>query len=113
MSRFERLQVLDELFLHLEGPNTHMHVGGVAIFEGPPPDSEAVLDMVRARLHLVPRFRHKLVPVPWALGRPVWVDDQHFNLEYHVRHTALPHPGDATKLKRLVGRIMSQQLDRS
>jgi diacylglycerol O-acyltransferase / wax synthase len=113
MSRLERLQVLDELFLHLEGPNTHMHVGGLAVFEGPPPDSEEVLDMVKSRLHMVPRFRQKLATVPWGLGRPAWVDDTHFNLEYHVRHTALPHPGDTKKLKRLVARIMSQQLDRS
>jgi diacylglycerol O-acyltransferase len=113
MSRLERLQVLDELFLHLEGPNTHMHVGGVASFEGPPPDPEDVLGMVRARLHMVPRFRQKLALVPWGLGRPVWVDDAHFNLEYHVRHTALPRPGDDAQLKRLVARIMSQQLDRS
>lgn len=113
MSRYERLTVLDELFLHLEGPNAHMHVGGAAIFEGPPPDYEEVLDMVRHRLHLVPRFRQKLATVPFGLGRPVWVDDTHFNLEYHVRHTALPAPGDDPKFKRLVARIMSQQLDRS
>jgi diacylglycerol O-acyltransferase / wax synthase len=105
--------VLDELFLHLEGPNTHMHVGGVAIFEGPPPDYEEVLDMVRRRLGMVPHFRRKLAFVPFGLGRPVWVDDSHFNLEYHVRQTALPQPGDAQRLKRLTARIMSQQLDRS
>ncbi|MDQ4026892.1 MAG: wax ester/triacylglycerol synthase family O-acyltransferase [Actinomycetota bacterium] len=113
MSRLERLSVLDELFLHLEGPNTHMHVGGVGLFEGPPPDPDDVLSMVRARLHMVPRFRQKLALVPWGVGRPVWVDDGHFNLEYHVRHAALPQPGDDAQLKRLVARIMSQQLDRS
>lgn len=113
MAPFERLQVLDELFLHLEGPNTHMHVGGVAIFEGPTPDYQEFLDMVRGRLQSVPRFRQKLANVPFGLGRPVWVDDTHFNLEYHVRNTALPAPGDEEKLKRLVARIMSQQLDRS
>ena len=113
MARSERLSVLDELFLHLEGPNAHMHVGGVAIFEGPPPDYDEVLDMIRRRLQLVPRFRQKLATVPLGLARPVWADDTHFNLEYHVRHTALPAPGDDTKLKRLTARIMSQQLDRS
>ena len=60
------------------------------------------------RLHLVPRFRQKLAFVPFGQGRPVWVDDPHFNLEYHVRHTALPEPGDEEQLKRLAGRIMSQ-----
>jgi diacylglycerol O-acyltransferase / wax synthase len=113
MSRFERLQVLDELFLHLEGPNTHMHVGGVAIFEGSPPDPRDLLDTIGSRLHLVPRFRQRLAMVPYGLGRPVWVDDSHFNLGYHVRHTALPPPGDEDRLKRLVARIMSQQLDRT
>ncbi len=113
MSRFERLSVLDELFLHLEGPNTHMHVGGLAVFEGPAPEYQDVLDMVERRLQNVPRFRQKLANVPFGLGRPVWVDDTHFNLEYHVRNTALPQPGGDDRLKRLAARIMSQQLDRS
>ena len=113
MPAYDRLSVLDEIFLHLEGPDTHMHVGGVAVFEGPPPDYEDVLDMVRTRLKLVPRFRQKLAFVPFGLGRPAWVDDPHFNLEYHVRHTALPAPGDQDKLNRLAARIMSQQLDRT
>lgn len=101
------------MFLHLEGPDTHMHVGGIAIFEGPAPDYDEVLDMVRARLQLVPRFRQKLALVPFGMGRPAWVDDPHFNLEYHVRHTALPASGDRDKLNRLAARIMSQQLDRT
>jgi WS/DGAT/MGAT family acyltransferase len=113
MATIERLSVLDELFLHLEGPDSHMHVGGVAVFEGPPPDYEDIKDMVQRRLQQVPRFRQKLVTVPLGLGRPGWVDDTHFNLEYHVRHTALPAPGDDRKLKRLTARVMSQQLDRS
>jgi WS/DGAT/MGAT family acyltransferase len=113
MSRYKRLSVLDELFLHLEGPNTHMHVGGVCVFEGPPPDYQEFLESARTRLQLVPRFRQKLAMVPFGLGRPIWVDDTHFNIEYHLRHTALPAPGDDEALKRLAGRIMSQQLDRS
>lgn len=113
MSSFERLSVLDEMFLHLEGPNTHMHVAGVAVFDGDPPDYEVVLDMIRGRLQMVPRFRQKLATVPLGLGRPVWVDDPHFNLEYHVRHTALPPPGTPEKLNRLTARVMSQQLDRT
>jgi diacylglycerol O-acyltransferase / wax synthase len=113
MARWDRLEVLDEFFLHLEGPNTPMHVGGVTVFEGPPPDYDEVLDMIATRLQMVPRFRRKLATIPFGVGRPVWVDDTHFNIEYHVRHTALPPPGDEAQLKRLVGRIMSQQLDRS
>ena len=113
MSRYKRLSVLDELFLHLEGPNTHMHVGGAIVFEGPAPDYQDFLDSAEKRLQLVPRFRQKLLTVPFGIGRPVWVDDTHFNIEYHVRHTALPAPGDDEKLKRLTARIMSQQLDRA
>lgn len=113
MARYERLTVLDELFLHLEGPDSHMHVGGIAVFEGPPPEYEEIKDMIQRRLQMVPRFRQKLMTVPFGLGRPVWVDDTHFNLEYHVRHTALPAPGNHMKLKSLAARIMSQQLDRS
>src|SRR5918992_2700886 len=113
MSRFERLKVLDELFLHLEGPDTHMHVGAVAILQGPPPAYEELLEMLASRLHLVPRFRQKLALIPFGAGRPVWVDDAHFTIEYHVRHSALPPPGNDEELRRLVARIMSQQLDRS
>jgi WS/DGAT/MGAT family acyltransferase len=113
MAKYERLTVLDELFLHLEGPDAHMHVGGIAVFDGPPPEYEEIKDMIQQRLQMVPRFRQKLMTVPFGLGRPVWVDDTHFNLEYHVRHTALPAPGNHQKLKRLAARIMSQQLDRS
>ncbi|MDQ3940275.1 MAG: wax ester/triacylglycerol synthase family O-acyltransferase, partial [Actinomycetota bacterium] len=113
MARYKRLSVLDEMFLHLEGPNTHMHVGAAITFEGPPPDFEEFLESARTRLQKVPRFRQKLATVPLGLGRPVWVDDTHFNLEYHIRHTALPAPGNDTKFKALVSRIMSQQLDRT
>ena len=113
MARYERLSVLDELFLHLEGPNTHMHVGAAVVCEGPPPDYGELLEAFEERLHMVPRFRQKLAFVPFGLGRPAWVDDTHFNLEYHVRSTALPAPGDIGKLKRLTARIMSQQLDRT
>jgi diacylglycerol O-acyltransferase / wax synthase len=113
MARSERLSVLDELFLHLEGPDTHMHVGGVALFRGPAPEWRETLTTIEGRLHLVPRFRQKLATIPYGLGRPVWVDDPHFNLGYHLRHTALPSPGGEAELKRLCARIMSQQLDRS
>jgi WS/DGAT/MGAT family acyltransferase len=113
MAKYERLSVLDELFLHLEGPNTHMHVGAAVVFEGPAPDYGDLLDAFETRLQMVPRFRQKLAFVPFGVGRPAWVDDTHFNLEYHVRLTALPAPGDMSKLKRLTARIMSQQLDRT
>jgi diacylglycerol O-acyltransferase len=113
MAKYKRLTVLDEMFLHLENNSSHMHVGAAIIFEGPPPDFQEFLDSARIRLQKVPRFRQKLRTVPFGVGRPVWVDDTHFNLEYHIRHTALPAPGNDEKLKALTARIMSQRLDRS
>lgn len=106
---------MDASFLHQEGPSSHMHVGGLTLLEGPPPPLEEFLEQIRKRLHLVPRYRHKLAHTHTALdsGRPVWVDDPSFNLEYHVRHTALPAPGDWEQLCNLTARIFSQQLDRS
>ncbi|WP_205697500.1 wax ester/triacylglycerol synthase family O-acyltransferase [Conexibacter sp. SYSU D00693] len=109
----DRLTALDASFLHQEGPSSHMHIGGVTIFEGPPPDFAELLDHVRGRLHLVPRYRQRLADQPLESGRPVWVDDASFDLEYHVRQTALPSPGDEQQLMALTARVMSQQLDRS
>jgi WS/DGAT/MGAT family acyltransferase len=107
----ERLSAIDASFLANESPTSHMHVGAVTIIEGPPPPFEEFLDGLRARLHLVPRYRQKLAQHPG--GRPLWVDDHDFNLEYHVRQTALPRPGSEAQLMRLTARIMSQQLDRT
>jgi WS/DGAT/MGAT family acyltransferase len=111
----DRLTAVDAGFLHQEGPTSHMHVGGLTIFEGPPPSIEEFVDVIRGRLHLVPRYRHKLADTgtPLDSGRPMWIDDPSFNIEYHVRHTALPAPGGREQLLRLVARIFSQQLDRS
>jgi WS/DGAT/MGAT family acyltransferase len=109
----DRLTPIDASFLHQEGPNSHMHVGGVVILDGPVPSVEEFLEQIRQRLHLVPRYRQKLAHTALDSGRPVWVDDPSFNLEYHVRDTALPAPGDWDQLERLIARIFSQQLDRS
>jgi diacylglycerol O-acyltransferase / wax synthase len=109
----DRLTSVDASFLHQEGRASHMHIGGVLLFEGPAPAFEEFLDHVRSRLHLVPRYRQKLATPPLETGRPLWVDDPSFNLEYHVRHTALPPPGTEQQLFLLAARIASQQLDRS
>ena len=109
----DRLTAVDASFLHQEGPTSHMHVGGLTILEGPPPEMEDFLEQIRRRLHLVPRYRHKLAHTALDSGRPVWVDDPTFNLEYHVRHTALPSPGSWEQLQDLTARIFSQALDRS
>jgi len=110
---YDRLSPQDASFLHIEDAVTHMHIGSVSIMEGPPPACEAVRDMVAGKLPLVRRYRQVVRSVPFDLGRPVWADDPHFNLEYHVRHTALPQPGSEEELRNLVGRIMAQKLDRA
>jgi WS/DGAT/MGAT family acyltransferase len=109
----DRLTAVDASFLHQEGRNSHMHVGGLTLLEGPPPAMEEFLEQIRKRLHLVPRYRHKLAYTALDSGRPVWVDDPGFNLEFHVRHTALPAPGSWEQLRNLTARIFSQGLDRS
>lgn len=90
-----------------------MHVASTIVFEGPPPSQEEFRDHIASRLHLVPRFRQKLRFVPFGQGRPVWVDDPHLNLDYHVRQAALPAPGSEEQLRNLAARIFSQQLDRT
>jgi diacylglycerol O-acyltransferase len=109
----DRLTAIDASFLTNESSRSHMHVGGILIFEGPPPRYVDLVEHVRSRLPLVPRFRQKLVVPPLEAGRPLWADDVNFNLTYHLRHTALPDPGGEEQLKKLAGRIFSQQLDRS
>jgi WS/DGAT/MGAT family acyltransferase len=118
-THYDRLTALDASFLDLETSSVHMHVGSVGIFDpGPLKDESGGLDFDRvlalteAGLLRAPRFRQKLATTPLS-GHPVWVDDEHFNLLYHVRHVALPHPGDPRQLKRLCGRIMSEKLDRT
>ena len=109
----DRLTGVDASFLSNESTTSHMHVGAILIFEGPPPRYVDLVEHVRGRLNLVPRFRQKLVVPPLEAGRPLWADDVNFNLSYHIRHTALPEPGGEAQLKRLAGRVFSQQLDRS
>jgi diacylglycerol O-acyltransferase / wax synthase len=109
----DRMSPLDASFLHVEDGVSHMHIGSVAIFEGPPPPYDAFRDTVAGKLPLVPRYRQKVRFVPLQLGRPAWVDDHYFNLGYHLRHTGLPSPGGDEQLRNLVGRLMAQRLDRS
>jgi diacylglycerol O-acyltransferase len=108
----ERLSALDATFLAVEDAVDHMHIASVAILEGPAPTARQLADIVTTKLRLVPRYRQKVVTAPGNIGRPVWVDDPHFNIDYHIRHTALPAPGGHGELRTLVGRVMSQQLDR-
>ncbi len=116
---YERLSHLDNSFLALESRSTHMHVGAVTTFsEGSfaKPDGGIDVELLKAfvasKMHLIPRYRQRLVRVPIE-QHPVWVDDEHFDIDYHVRHIALPRPGTDHELKRIAGRLMSQQIDRT
>ena len=116
---YDRLSVVDTTFLSIEGSNTPQHVAAVMLLEGGPairPDGGLQIDVIRehiaSRLYLIPRYRQRVFTVPLG-NRRVWIDDDHFNIHFHVRHTSLPKPGDGRQLKRLAGRIVSQRLDRS
>ncbi len=109
----EKMSALDASFLDVEDAVSHMHIGSIVIFEGPPPPHEALRSMVLAKLPLVPRYRQVVRAIPLSIGRPHWIDDQHFNVDYHLRRTGLPASGGEGELRSLVGRVMSQQLDRS
>ncbi len=109
----DRLTSIDAGFLAQEREGSHMHIGAILIFEGPAPSAEEFRGQIAERLHLVPRYRQKVVFPRLQMGRPLWVDDPDFNIDYHVRHTALPRPGSIESLRKLAGRIFSQRLDRS
>lgn len=117
-THYERLSALDASFLEVEDRNCHMHIGSVGLYDAAPLtrpegglDFERIQRFLEGQMHRGERFRQKLATIP-RVDHPVWIDDESFNIHYHVRHTALPEPGDLRLLKRLTGRIMSQQLDR-
>ncbi len=110
-----RLSALDASFLFMETPTTPMHAGGVAIFAPPPDgfDHERLVRLIKQRIPYVPRYRQRVRDVPFGVARPVWVDDERFDVTFHVRRSALPKPGSRDQLNELVARIMSRPLDRS
>jgi WS/DGAT/MGAT family acyltransferase len=105
------MSALDAGFFFAESENTPMHVGSVAVFEGPAPTYGDVVRLLLSKLPQVPRYRQRVRPVPMQLGRPLWVDDPHFQILYHVRHTAVPGPGSDEQLRNLAGRVLGQRLD--
>jgi WS/DGAT/MGAT family acyltransferase len=111
----DRLSPLDASFLYMESPTTPMHVGGVATFEPPEGgfDYDRLVELISQRIALVPRYRQRVKFIPGRLANPVWVDDQDFDVTYHVRRSALPRPGTPAQLRELVGRLQSRQLDRN
>ncbi len=118
-AHFERLSAMDLSFLAMEDGRAHMHIGSVSIYDAEPLrdrdggiDFERVLSFTEAQLHKFPRLRQRLEWVP-GFAHAGWVDDERFNVRFHVRHTALPPPGDIRQLKRLAGRVLSQEFDRA
>src|ERR1700716_4228243 len=109
----DRMSPQDATFLYVEDANNPMHVGSVLILEGPPPKYGDGVRLVARKLHMVPRYRQKVRIPPLQLGRPVWVDDPHFQILYHIRHTAIPPPGSEEQLRNLAGRVLAQSLDRT
>ena len=110
-----RLSALDVSFLYMETPTTPMHVGGVCVLEPPAAgfDYDRLVELISQRIGLVPRYRQKVKGVPGRIANPVWVDDEDFDVTYHVRRSALPKPGTRAQLKDLVARLQSRPLDRN
>ena len=107
----DRMSPTDVGFYYAETENTPMHVGSVAVFDGPAPSYGDLVRLLLGKIPQVPRYRQRVRSVPLQLGRPLWVDDEHFQILYHVRHTAVPRPGGPEQLRNLAGRVLGQRLD--
>jgi len=107
----DRMSPTDASFFYAESENTPLHVGSVAVFDGPPPSYGDVVRLLLGKMPQVPRYRQRVRAVPMNLGLPMWVDDPHFQILYHVRHTAVPSPGSDEQLRNLAGRVLGQRLD--
>ncbi len=112
MGVMDRLTSIDAEFLYLEDGISHMHIAGACVFGDPKPTLEEIERLVASKLPTIPRYRQRIHPVPFGLGRPVWIDDPHFDIKYHLRRAGLPEPGDDTTFAELVGQLMSQPLER-
>lgn len=110
----DRLSALDVSFFYTEDEITPMHVGELLIFQTPQDrfDYDRLVTLIRRRIAFVPRYRQRVRWIPGKLANPVWVDDQDFDVAFHVRRSALPSPGTEAQLRDLVARIMSRPLDR-
>lgn len=110
----DRLTSLDTSFLYMEKQPTVMHVGTVMVLDSPSSgfDPNSLLDLVQRRIAHLPRYRQRVRSIPGHLGNPVWIDDEHFDVEYHVRIAALPRPGSDEQLENFVARVQPRPLDR-
>jgi diacylglycerol O-acyltransferase len=107
----DRMSATDAGFYFAEGENTPMHVGSVTVFEGPAPSYGDVVRLLLGKIARVPRYRQRVQTTPLNFARPMWVDDVHFQILYHIRHTAVPRPGNADQLRNLAGRVLGQRMD--
>jgi len=112
----QQLAAQDASFLYAETPNTPMHVGSVGVYDqsrvpGGSLRFKQILEYNAERMHLSPITRRRLVRVPGDVDHPYWIEDKDFNLEYHIRHIALPEPGDWRQLYILASRILARPLD--
>ena len=103
----DRMSPQDAMFISVEDEKNPMHIGNVSVFEGPAPSYGDLVRTVASHLGSLPRYRQRVRLVPMGLGRPVWVDDPHFQILYHVRHTATPPPGSPDELRNLAGRVFA------
>jgi WS/DGAT/MGAT family acyltransferase len=106
------LSPVDASFLLTESPAAHTHIAAIAVFDGPLPPHEELVSVINSRLSLLPSFRQRLHMAPLLHPWPAWINDPHFNVHYHVRHTSLPAPGSEEQLQRLVARILSNKIER-
>ena len=109
----ERMSTLDAGFFYVEHDNVPMHLGSLALFEGPPPSYEELTRLIAAKLSRVPRYRQVVRTMPLEVLRPMWVDDGHFEISHHVRHATVPAPGGKRQLRELATRIFATPLDRA
>lgn len=113
LGKYDRLSSLDVSMLYAESPTWHMHVGGMMVFEESDISIDEIREIINSRLQRVPRFRKKLMWVPYEAGRPIWIDDPDFDIRYHVRHAGLASPGGLNELREMFARLMSTALDRT
>jgi diacylglycerol O-acyltransferase len=109
----ERMTTLDAGFFFVEHANVPMHLGALAVFEGPAPSCQEVASLYAAKLPRVRRWRQVVRTAPLGVLRPAWAEDEHFEVGYHVRRAKVPKPGQPRQLRRLAEQIYAQPLDRS
>ena len=108
----ERMRTLDAEFFFAEHRNVPLHIGSVAVFDGPAPSREDLMRLFEAKLPRVPRYRQVVRAAPFQLLRPVWADDQEFSIRHHIRRARVPAPGGQEQLRAVAARLFARPLDR-